>query len=315
MSDEGKIKEQSINDVRKSENSFHALFNLPLIGIAIVSPDMQWLEVNDRFCEMVGYSREELLKTTWADLTPKEDLGHELNEYYNWMHSEEIAGYVPEKHYIRKDGAIIDVAISANPVKKDDGSIDYLIALIQDITERKQAEESLYKSEEKYRSIFNNAIKGIFQTTLEGRYLSVNSSFARMFGFTSPEEVTKSIIDIGHQVYVNPEDRERVKHLLTEHGVVEGIEAQVYRKDGSTFWISINAHTVRDPDGTILYYEGTNEDITERRRAEELLKESENKFHLLFEKSLDPVFLIYEDKFIDCNEAAVRMTGQRGCWR
>ncbi|MCX5811958.1 MAG: PAS domain S-box protein [Proteobacteria bacterium] len=309
MVDEEKTKEQLIDDLRKCENRFHALFNLPLIGMAIVSPDMQWIEANDRLCEMIGYSREELLKITWADVTPKEDLEQELNEYYRRIYSGEIAGYILEKRFVRKNGVIIDTAISVNSVKKDDNSIDYLVVLIKDIKESKRAKEALRKSEEKYRNIFDNAIEGIFQTTPEGKYVSVNRSFARMFGFSSAKEMIENIVDIGYQIYVNPEDRERLKHLLTKYGVVERLEAQVYRNDKSKFWISINAHAVRDSAGSILYYEGTKEDITKRKLAEELLKESENKFHLLFEKSLDPVVLLHGYKYVDCNEAAVRIMG------
>jgi two-component system sensor histidine kinase UhpB len=309
LEDKEKTAEQLIKDLHALENRFHAFFNLPSIGMAVISSDMQWIEVNDSFCTMIGYDREELLKMTWADIVPREDLEQELNEYYNHLHSKEIASHLLEKRYIRKDGIIIDVALSFNFIKKEDDSIDYFVALIKDITESNQVKKALQKSEEKYHNIFDNAVEGIFQTTPEGRYINVNPSFAQMFGFSSPEEMINSVVNIGHEIYVSPEDRKRLKRLLTKYGIARGFETQAYRKDGNKFWISINAQAVRDSSGAILYYEGTNENITERKRAEELLKESENKFHLLFEKSLDPVLLLYNSEYIDCNEAAFKIMG------
>lgn len=132
--------------------------------------------------------------------------------------------------------------------------------------------KELLQAEEKYRSIFENALEGIYQTTPEGRYLNINPAFARTFGFASAEEMMSQVTDARKQLYVNPEDRDRLKSALTEQGQVEGFEAQVRRKDGSTFWISINAHAVRDGAGKILYYEGTNMDITERKQAEEEIR-------------------------------------------
>ena len=137
--------------------------------------------------------------------------------------------------------------------------------LEQKESEQKKAKDKLLQSEERYRRIFENAVEGIYQTTPEGRYISVNPSFARMFGFASPEDMMRDVTDIGLQLYVNPGDRERLKRLLVQHGVAEGFEVQLYRKDKSTFWVSINAHTIHDPDGNILYYEGTNEDISQRK--------------------------------------------------
>jgi two-component system, cell cycle sensor histidine kinase and response regulator CckA len=146
-----------------------------------------------------------------------------------------------------------------------------------DITDRWLAEEALKDSEGKYRQIFENATEGIYQTTPEGRYLRMNPSFSKMFGYASPQEMISSITDIGRQLYVNPEDRKEMARRLSEHNEVTDYEAEVYRKDGSRFWISINIHTVRDSVGNILYYEGTNVDITERKMAEEETLKNTNR--------------------------------------
>jgi PAS domain S-box-containing protein len=99
-----------------------------------------------------------------------------------------------------------------------------------------------------------------------------------MFGYASPREMIDTVTDIGHQLYVNPDYREDMVQMLREHDRVEGFEVEVYRKDQSRFWISINIHTVRDASGNILYFEGTNMDITERKKAEEELRARDIRF-------------------------------------
>jgi PAS domain S-box-containing protein len=138
--------------------------------------------------------------------------------------------------------------------------------------ERKRAEEALREAEQKYRDIFENAGEGIFQSTPDGRYIAANPALARMYGFASPEELIHGRQDISLQVYVDPTRREEFKHQLEEQSVVRGFELEVFRKDGSRLWISVNARAVRDEQGAIQYYEGTAEDITERKAAEEKLK-------------------------------------------
>jgi PAS domain S-box-containing protein len=150
-------------------------------------------------------------------------------------------------------------------------------------TERRRAEKPLKESEKKYRNFYEHAIEGIFQSTPEGRFLSVNPSLARMFGYASPEAMIKTVSDIGRQIYANSQDRLRLKELLVEQGRAEGFEAQVYRKDGKKMWVVINACAVRDPGGALLYIEGTNEDITARKQAEESTRESEGKYRNILE--------------------------------
>jgi len=150
---------------------------------------------------------------------------------------------------------------------------EYFVAVFDGITEQKQAEQKLRESEGKYRGIFENAMEGIYQTTLEGRYLSINPAFVRMFGFASAEEMMAQVTNIGKQIYVNNADRERLKASLADPGYVKEFETEVRRKDGATFWISINARAVRDAKGALLYFEGSSMDITDRKRAEEEIKE------------------------------------------
>ncbi len=115
-----------------------------------------------------------------------------------------------------------------------------------------EVENRLRISEEKYRSIFENAIEGIFQATPEGRVITANSTFANMYGYDSPQEMINSITDIGKEFYVNPRDCERLKSICEEQGSVEEFEKQVYRKDRKKAWVSIIARIVRDENGKTL---------------------------------------------------------------
>lgn len=147
--------------------------------------------------------------------------------------------------------------------------IDAIARRLGKTIERHEMEAALKRSEEKYRSIFENSVEGIFQTTPDGRYLSVNPSLAKMYGYDSPEEMIDSVTDIERQQYVDLEDRQTLKNLYDTQGFVEGFETQLYRKDGDKVWISINARVVRGANGEIIYYEGTTEDITKRKKAQE----------------------------------------------
>ena len=140
-------------------------------------------------------------------------------------------------------------------------------------------------AEQQYRQIFEHAGEGIFQSTPEGRYLTANPALARMYGFDSPAELIRSRTDISRETYVEPTRREEFKRLLEERGSVGGFEHEIRRKDGSAIWISVNAHAVRDEAGKIIYYEGTAQDITERKRTEQALRESEERYRDLVENS------------------------------
>ena len=146
--------------------------------------------------------------------------------------------------------------------------------LAREVAERKRVEKELRRAEAKYRSIFENAVDGIFQTTPDGHYLSVNAALARIYGYETPEELMTNLVDIGGQLYVNGSRRAEFVRLLHEHNTVSGFESQVHRRDGKVIWITETARAVRDASGVLLYYEGTVKDITDRKQAEEELQKT-----------------------------------------
>ena len=182
-----------------------------------------------------------------------------------------------------------------------------------EITERNQASEALRLAEEKYRSIFENAIGGIFQATPDGRYLSANPALARLYGYSSSDELIAKLTELNHQIYVDPNWRAEFTSIMHEYGAVFNFESEVYRQDGKKIWISENTRAVRDANGVLLYYEGSIEDITERKLAEVKLQENEQKLrqvidlvpHFIFAKDKDGQFILANQAIADANGISV----------
>jgi len=185
-----------------------------------------------------------------------------------------------------------------------------VIQLQESITERQSAEEELRRSEEWYRSVFENALVGIFQSTPEGRFIRVNPAVAKMYGYDSPDEMIVMITDVAKQHYVDPLKRNLFKNILDEQGHVEDFQIEVFRKDGSRILISISARTVYDDKGGVLYYEGYQTDITEHNFLENMIREREERYRHLVENSGDIVYTIdLHGIFTYFNPAAERVTG------
>lgn len=166
----------------------------------------------------------------------------------------------------------------------------WLLRSIRYAVERHQADLALLDAEEQYRGIFDHLVEGIFQTTPEGHYLMANAALARIYGYGSPKELMDSITDIASSLYAQPGRREEFKRIMDEHDTLTDFESQIYRKDGSVIWISENCHAIRDKNGRLLYYEGTVEDITQRREAEAKVRDSEALYHSLVETLPQNIF-------------------------
>jgi two-component system cell cycle sensor histidine kinase/response regulator CckA len=165
-------------------------------------------------------------------------------------------------------------------------------------------------TEEKYRSIFENATEGLFQTTAEGRLLTANPALARILGYASPEETIATITDLAQHLYVVPEDRIEAARLQEEGGSLAGFEMEAYRKNREKIWLSVNRRAVRNQAGELLYFEGSVQDVTERKQAEKELRESEERYRDLVENAHD---LIYTHdlagNYTSTNKAVERITG------
>jgi diguanylate cyclase (GGDEF)-like protein/PAS domain S-box-containing protein len=180
--------------------------------------------------------------------------------------------YEMEYRVVRADGQVRWVWERGVGIFGADGKLEAMEGYVQDIDDRKQAVQALQEAERRYRSIFENAIEGIFQSTPEGGYLAVNPTLARIYGYASPEELIVGLRDIEHQLYVEPERRNEFMRMMVENGSVKNFESRIFRRDGHIIWISENARAVRDESGNLLFYEGTVETITERKLYEEQIQ-------------------------------------------
>jgi PAS domain S-box-containing protein len=291
-----------------SEERFAKAFHSNPDPVSIIrQSDSIILEINDRWESVFGYIREEVIGRTAA----------ELNLYVNPDDRLKLRDLFKEQGFLReqetaclgKYGDVCHISMSAELIVISDEPC--IIFLMRDITQAKRAEEALRQAEEKYHGIFEHAIEGIFQTTPDGQYITANPAMARMLGYDSPQELISSRTDIGQQQYVAPERRSDFKRLLEEHSVVQGFEYQAYRKDGSKIWVSDNVRVVRDESGAVLYYEGFTEDITEQKRAEEGLKQSEREYRGLFENAHDAIIIFnpVEEIVLEVNQRACEIYG------
>ncbi len=169
-------------------------------------------------------------------------------------------------------------------------------------------------AEEKYRNIVDNSIDGIFQSTMDGKFISVNPAMARMYGYDSPDEMIQQITDISSQIYTSSELRNNLRRQLEAEKSIAGFESLDYRRDGSTFWTSANVRIARNRDGGFLYYEGTVEDISLRKQVELERKQAEDRllqFRQLMDESNDAFFLIdpQTGRYLDFNRTACEKLG------
>ena len=212
-----------------------------------------------------------------------------------------------EGRIVTRTGQLKWVQGTSHPERLADGAV-VCEGMLCDVTERREAQEALRAAERDYRSMFENAVEGIFRTTPEGRFLSANPALARLLGYDSPEEVMRAA-DARH-TYTDPTRRQEFRRLLQEQGGVIRFEAEHHRGDGGRVWLSMSARIVRDGAGAARYYEGTVQDVTERRRAEEALRRAETGYRSIFEHALEGIYQGTEEgRLISANPALARMMG------
>lgn len=296
--------------LRDTEKRYYRFFETLRDGFASVAMDGRITESNPAFQTMVGYTREELSGIMYHAITPGK--WHAVEET---IIREQVLkrGYsdVYEKEYIRKGGAVFPVELRVHLLRGESGDPEEMWAFIRDITGRKQMEAALRESEEKYRSIFENAAEGMFQTTPEGLLLSANPAYARMFGYSSAEEITGGSFNVGERVYVDDADRARFKKEIDEKGLIQAFQFQAFKKDGARVWACLNARAVKDRTGRTLYYEGTIEDITSLKQAEKEARDNAERYRRLFDLESDAIFLIDNEtgRILEANNAAVSLYG------
>ncbi|HTY93748.1 MAG TPA: EAL domain-containing protein [Steroidobacteraceae bacterium] len=236
------------------------------------------LEFASQGCRAVtGYEFSQLLQNAVVDF---ESLKHPDDQL--WVAEamrlalRERRPFDLEYRLIHADGSVRWIWDRGMGVYDAQGGVVAIEGLIHDVTSRKEAEQGLREAERRYRGLFDNALEGIFRTTMDGRYLGANPALANIYGFDSPDELIATLQNIGSQLYVDPERRAEFMRIITSRGSVSGFESQVYRKDGDIIWISENARVIVDDDGSLQGYEGTVEDITERKLYQSRIEQQAN---------------------------------------
>lgn len=264
-------RERIATELQASEERMRLFFERQIVGMAITSPEKGWLQVNNELCRMLGYSREELSGVTWTELTHPEDLRADLDQFERLL-AGAIDEYSMEKRFIRKDGAVIWTELSVGCVRFADGAVDYVLALLVDITERKQAEAALRESEERHRTLVNN-LPGLAYRCLNDEHWTMiffSDEIERMTGYPAADFIDNSVRS--YASIIHPDDRAMVDRAV-QAGVIARqpfeMEYRLNRADGVTIWVHEKRQGVYGPGGDLVWLDGVVIDITRHIRAEE----------------------------------------------
>ncbi|SEC14563.1 PAS domain S-box-containing protein [Rhizobiales bacterium GAS191] len=245
----------------ESERNYRILFEQAAVGIERATLDGRLIAVNDQLCVMLGYSRDELLKKTFIDITEPADLPRERRRHKR-LYTGKVDHYVFEKRFLRRNGTRLWARVTSSLARDDSGAVLYRMSIIEDISERRRTQQALRDSEARYRATFDQAAVGIAHVGLDGRWLAVNDRMCAITGYSREELLRSRFQDITH-----PGDLD--KNLAAMAGIVSGesdtlsLEKRYVRKDGAVVWISLTAALVRKDDGAPAYLISVVEDVTE----------------------------------------------------
>jgi PAS domain S-box-containing protein len=265
------------------------------------------IHTNSRFESMFGYDSGELVGKHVSIVNAPGVKSPEAvaNEIIRSL--EQTGVWNGEVHNIRKDGTTFWCYANVSKFKHPQNG-EVWISVHQNITEHKQEEEKLKKSEAAYRTLFENNLMAISQALPDGRLICVNMAYAKMYGYDGPDEMIAEVTDIGRQLYANPEDRNEVLRILAEKGVMEPREIPVVRRDGTRFYVLAAAKEIRDTSGKLVCFQATHVDITERKKAEEMLRSERDNLDAIMRSSPVGLLVIDEQEFVvNANPAAERL--------
>jgi PAS domain S-box-containing protein len=299
----------------RAEKFFRDTFDHADVGIAHVGMDGTWLRVNPRLCDMLGYSREELLAITFASLTHPDDVEENVAAFRRMLAGER-SSYDADKRYLRKDGSIVWVHLNIVLIRKEDGTPDYNLDVITDITERKVAEEALATSVRFSERVLDTSPNLIYIYDLvETRNVYTNREITEFLGYTSEQ-----VLAFGSALFENvlhPDDAalvaehdERLHKLPPGDDSVLEVDYRMKRSDGE--WRLLHSRDIpfaRDGSGVVTQILGSTDDVTESRIADQILRESEERFRSLFERSNVGFSLTSPTGQISANRAFADMLG------
>ncbi|MBI2233687.1 MAG: PAS domain-containing sensor histidine kinase [Micavibrio aeruginosavorus] len=273
MNSEAAERERLNQVLRKSERENRAIINAVSDIIFEMSPEGEILFLNDTWHKVTGLETGRSLNRNLFDMLHPQDQ-EEQRAQFQMMVSGQRQAYRSFTRLRSADGSFRSVELAVSMLRQDENRNTRAVGTITDVEERRRAERALGEAEKKFRTIVENAAGGIYQLAPDGRYLSANPAMARILGYDRADDIIAGVQNAYQQVY---KDRESHKELIREldlEGVVKNFEIQVVRKDGEVIWVNENARAVRAENGNILYYEGSMEDITQRKEAEMNLRDA-----------------------------------------
>src|SRR5262249_38235712 len=251
-------------------------------------PGPQIVYVNPAFTKMTGYSPDEVIGETPRILQGPKTNRAVLDRLRK--DCEEGRVFFGETVNYRKDGSEFNLEWSVGPVRNEQGQVTNFIATQREVTERRQVEEELRRSEEEFRSLFDLSAIGMTQVAPSGKYLRVNRKLCQMLGYSEQEMLQLTLHDVTH-----PDDREfsaaRLNSSFADGTEEFSIEKRYIRKDGAIIWVQINWTVIPEPDGHPLHTVASIQDITERKRAEEALGAKEAHLRAILDHSSAVIFV------------------------
>ncbi len=302
-------REQANAAVRASEARFRSYFELPLAGRAITSPDKGWLEINSTLCAMLGYGKDELAQMTWDQLTHPDDIAADRAQFDRVM-AGEIDGYTLEKRFIRKDGQIVFAELAVQCLRRPDGAVDYFVALIQDITERKRIEAALRQSDEKHRILFTHS-PDAYLIIEDGIFVDCNRAAEAMLGGGRAQIIGRSPAALSPEFQPDGQPSTEAATARIAEALRSGnttFEWVHRRLDGTEFLVEVSISAMTLEGRSALFV--TWRDMTARKRVEEALRESEARYRDLFESAPIGIYRTTPDgRILAANPTLVRLLG------
>jgi two-component system, cell cycle sensor histidine kinase and response regulator CckA len=303
-------KRQSQSEIDRDRNLLQALMDNSPDRIYVKDTESRFVHISRALATVFGLQEP-------AEAVGKTDADFFAPEFAQQCRADELEVIRTGKPLLgkeeketRPDGTVTWAVTTTLPLRDAQGKVIGILGLSRDITEWKLAELGMHQAEEKYRGIFENAVEGIYQTTVGGVFLTANSRLAHIFGFASPAELVACTEIANNHLYVEPDRRAEFMRLMREQGEVSGFESLIRRRDGTLVWISENARTLYAPGGTIEGYEGTIVDITARKHGEETLRQASDALRAVIQASPLAIFTIDLNGIVrSWNAAAERLFG------
>jgi PAS domain S-box-containing protein len=272
-------KKRMENIMRESEERFRTLAQISPVGIFRTDAQGRCIYVNERWSMITGISFNRTQGKKWTHYLHLDDRRRVTEDWQKALAQE---GFLDTEYRFGQQGETVTWVLgNIIPEKNAAGKGIGYVGTITDITPLKRSKEALQQAELNYRKIFENATEGIYQTTPNGRLLNANKAAADILGYENTEELIKNSTDIGNQIYYNPNGRTEAIACLRKDGYLKNHEVLWRHKEGYPVWVSMSTRIVRDARGKALFLEGTCRDISARRKAEEDLKQSEEKLRFL----------------------------------